>query len=55
VRVVGNPYVDDWEHRTDEIKPFHDQMAYSIRNGVPPLMSGSDEDVGLERSCLPAG
>jgi enoyl-[acyl-carrier protein] reductase II len=55
MRVVRNPYVDDWERRTDEIKPFPDQMAHSVRSGVLPLMSGSDEDVDLERSCLPAG
>jgi len=55
MRVVCNPYVDDWARRTDEIKPFPDQMAHSVRSGVLPLMSGTDEDVDLERSCLPAG
>jgi enoyl-[acyl-carrier protein] reductase II len=55
MRVVGNSYVDDWERRTDEIKPFPDQMSHSVRTGVLPLMSGSDEDIDLERSCLPAG
>jgi len=55
MRVIRNPYVDDWERRSDEIKPFPDQMAHSVRSGVLPLMSGEDEDVDLERSCLPAG
>lgn len=30
-------------------------MAHSVRTGVLPLMSGSDEDVDLERAGLPAG
>lgn len=55
MRVVGNAYVDDWERRKDELLPFPDQMALSVRNGVMPLMSGVDKDVDLGRSCLPAG
>jgi len=53
MRVIQNPYVEDWARRTDEIQPFPVQMAISQREGVFGFVS--EQEMDPERSCMPAG
>ena len=55
MRVIRNPYVEDWERRKDEIQPFPAQMALSYREGVFNLTAGDPEAMDPARSCMPAG
>lgn len=56
MRVIRNSYVDDWERRPDEIRPFPEQMAISAREGVLNLVGDQfEENVDASRSCMPAG
>jgi len=52
MRVIRNPYVDDWEAHPDEIAPFPDQMTRSIREGV---LNMADEHLDPDRACMPCG
>ena len=53
MRVIRNPYVDDWERRPQDIRPFPEQMNNSARDGVLDFATGGDPDV--ERTCMPCG
>ncbi len=53
MRVIRNPYVDDWERRPQDIRPFPEQMANSAREGVLDFAIGGEPDV--ERTCMPCG
>jgi enoyl-[acyl-carrier protein] reductase II len=53
-RTIRNPYNQEWERRTDEIKPFPDQAMYSMQEGVMDFM-GIMGDADPERSFMPAG
>jgi enoyl-[acyl-carrier protein] reductase II len=53
MRVIGNPYVDDWERRADEIQPFPAQLANSARAGV--FNYAFDDGIDAARTCMPAG
>jgi enoyl-[acyl-carrier protein] reductase II len=55
MRVLRNAYVDDWERRPDEIRPFPIQSGVSARAGVFNLTVGDHEDLDPARSCLPMG
>jgi enoyl-[acyl-carrier protein] reductase II len=55
MRVLRNPYVEDWERRPHEIRPFPYQSAVSAQAGVFNLTVGDYENLDLERSCLPMG
>ena len=55
MRVLRNAYVEDWERRPDEIRPFPQQSAISYRAGVFNLTSGDHEEIDETRSCLPMG
>jgi enoyl-[acyl-carrier protein] reductase II len=55
MRVIRNSYVGDWERRPDEIRPFPDQMTYSLREGVLLGLSGPLEEADPERDCMPCG
>lgn len=55
MRVIRNHYVEEWERRPDEIRPFPEQMAYSAREGVLLALTGPQGDFDPERNCLPAG
>ncbi len=55
MRVIRNAYVDDWEHRGSELKPFPEQMAESYRKGVFGVSAGDYRKLDPERSCMPAG
>jgi enoyl-[acyl-carrier protein] reductase II len=53
MRVIANPYVEGWERRASEIKPFPAQMITSARERV---MSYFDEALtDPDRTCMPAG
>jgi len=51
MRVLDNPYVQGWEKRTDQLRPFPQQMLYSTQQGVFNFVEGGDPD----RTCMPAG
>ena len=53
MRVIRNPYVEEWERRSDEIQPFPQQLIASGKAGVMYFMR--DEAIDLARTCLPAG
>jgi enoyl-[acyl-carrier protein] reductase II len=53
MRVIGNPYVDDWERRASEIQPFPAQMVHSARTGVFNYVR--DDGIDVARTCMPAG
>jgi len=56
MRVIRNAYVEDWERRPDELRPFPLQAAVSARNGVFKIMQPDlDEDVDAGRDCIPCG
>jgi enoyl-[acyl-carrier protein] reductase II len=55
MRVLRNPYVEEWEKRRDEILPFPAQMGVSYRAGVFGLLGADPEALDPEHSCLPAG
>jgi enoyl-[acyl-carrier protein] reductase II len=55
MRVITNAYVDDWERRSDDIRPFPAQFRASYEAGVMSLTGGDPEDVDPARTCMPAG
>jgi enoyl-[acyl-carrier protein] reductase II len=55
MRVRRNAYVDDWERRPQEIKPFPDQAIHSVREDVMGGIGGKTENLDAERDCLPMG
>ena len=52
MRVMDNPYVQDWERRPDEIQRFPMQAVTSAQAGV---MDIGIEEPDPERNCMPAG
>jgi enoyl-[acyl-carrier protein] reductase II len=56
MRVIRNPYVDDWERRTEEIQPFPLQAVTSMQEGVfKVLVPESSGEIDPERDCMPCG
>ncbi|MEE9609479.1 MAG: nitronate monooxygenase [Myxococcota bacterium] len=55
MRVINNPYVEDWELRADEIQPFPEQMRVSARGGVLGAAMPELEEIDVGRTCLPCG
>ncbi len=53
MRVIANPYVEDWARRPDEILPFPQQMIASSQDGLLGFAFNNSTDV--ERTCMPAG
>ncbi|MGE4606934.1 MAG: nitronate monooxygenase family protein, partial [Myxococcota bacterium] len=53
MRVIRNSYVDDWERRPHEIRPFPEQMENAAREGVLDFATGGEPDI--ERTCMPCG
>jgi len=53
MRVIRNPYVEEWERRSAEIQPFPQQLVASGKAGVMFFMR--DEATDPARTCLPAG
>ncbi|HUF76672.1 MAG TPA: nitronate monooxygenase [Longimicrobiales bacterium] len=54
MRVIRNAYVEDWERRPEEIKPFPAQMVVSAQSGVFTAM-GSPEELDVTRAAMPCG
>jgi len=52
MRVLRNAYVEGWEKRSDEIRPFPLQFLESGREGV---LSFGVDPVDPTRTCMPAG
>ncbi len=52
MRVLRNAYVEDWERRTSEIRPFPLQFLESGRQGV---LAFGEDPVDPARTCMPAG
>jgi enoyl-[acyl-carrier protein] reductase II len=55
MRVVRNSYTDWWEHHTDELTRFPEQMGRSIRDGALHLGGSEEDDVDPDKECYPAG
>lgn len=55
MRVRKNPYVDDWESRPQDIKPFPFQAALSVQTGVIGGIGGQMEGLDADRSCFAMG
>ncbi len=53
-RTIRNPYNEAWEQKSDQIKPFPFQAAYSFQEGVMDYM-GLGRGADPERSFMPAG
>lgn len=55
LRTLRNPYVDDWERRPQDIKPFPQQAMLSAQEDVLGGIAGKVENLDRERDCLPMG
>ena len=53
MRVISNPYVEEQERHPENIEPFPQQMATSMRKGV--FTFGKDEPADRDRTCMPSG
>ena len=53
-RTIRNPYNEEWERKTDQIKPFPFQVMHSVEQGVMDYM-GVAGDADPERYFMPAG
>ena len=55
MRVIANPFVEDWERRPDEIERFPEQMYASMRSGVMAALAGETEGIDADRHAMPCG
>ena len=55
MRVIGNPYVADWERRPEEIERFPEQMYASSRAGVMAALGGQTDGIDIDRHAMPCG
>ncbi len=55
MRVLDNPYVEEWETRPQDLKPFPMQAMLSGQAGVLGGIAGQLDDLDPAKSCLPAG
>lgn len=55
MRVLKNPYVEDWEKRPADIQPFPQQAMLSTREGVMGGIGGQIEGLDQDRSCFAMG
>jgi len=53
MRVLNNPYVDDWEKRPQDLEPFPLQLVNSWRDGVTDYTASAEVDP--ERTMMPCG
>ena len=56
MRVIHNEWVDEWEHKTDAVRRFPEQMMISAAEGVM-LFATTDEapEFDASRNCMPCG
>lgn len=55
MRVMKNPYVEDWESRPQDIQPFPQQAMLSGQAGVMGGIGGQIEGLDPDRSCFAMG
>lgn len=55
MRVLGNPYVADWESRPADIQPFPIQAGISVRNNAMGGIGGQLEGLDPDKSCFAMG
>lgn len=55
MRVFRNPYVEDWEKRPHDIKPFPAQAIHSVQQGVMGGIGGQTEGLDRTRSAFAMG
>ncbi|RAK64289.1 NAD(P)H-dependent flavin oxidoreductase [Phenylobacterium kunshanense] len=55
MRVKKNPYVEDWEGRPQDIKPFPFQAMHSSQAGVMGGIGGQIEGLDADKSCFAMG
>lgn len=55
MRVIRNPYVEDWEDRPEEIQPFPDQLGASLKAGVFATIFPGTGEVDVASSAMPCG
>jgi enoyl-[acyl-carrier protein] reductase II len=55
MRVVDNPYVQDWETRPQDLQPFPQQAIASSKLDVMGGIAGKIEGLDPDRDCMPAG
>ena len=55
MRVISNPFVEDWERRPDEIQRFPEQMYASMESGVMAALGGATDGIDANRHAMPCG
>jgi enoyl-[acyl-carrier protein] reductase II len=55
MRVVNNPYVQDWEQRPQDLQPFPQQAVASAQADVMGGIGGKIEGLDPDKDCMPAG
>jgi enoyl-[acyl-carrier protein] reductase II len=55
MRVISNPFVEDWERRPDEIQRFPEQMYASMESGVMAALGGATDGIDADRHAMPCG
>ena len=55
MRVIRNAFVDEWSRRTEEIRPFPEQMAISARAGRLEMAGPEGGPLDPESDCMPCG
>lgn len=55
MRVMKNPYVEDWESRPGDIQPFPIQAGISHRAGAMGGIGGQIENLDPDKSCFAMG
>jgi enoyl-[acyl-carrier protein] reductase II len=53
MRVITNPYAEEWERSPERIQPFPQQMVVSAQAGV--LGYANDATTDAAKTCMPAG
>jgi enoyl-[acyl-carrier protein] reductase II len=55
MRVIRNPYAEDWERRGEDPEPFPQQLIDSAEAGLLGALTGDTRDSDPTRACMPAG
>ena len=55
MRVIRNPYVEDWERRGEQLEPFPQQLVNSVKAGLMGPLAGDTTEFDPTRTCMPAG
>jgi enoyl-[acyl-carrier protein] reductase II len=55
LRAIQNRYIQQWEERAAEIRPFPEQVLLAQQDGVWKILQGPQAGLDTERDCMPAG